>query len=382
MEYKKIDGKTAEIRLYGNIGNWFTSGDVFSEVIDHLSNIGVTSVVIRMHCYGGSVFEGNVIGNVLKRSKLDISIAIDGIAASMGCFLLPYLPAEKVTIASNGFGMLHRPSSYVSGDADDLKNEAKLLEDIEIYFISVLSQRTGKTKEEIRKTYFDGKDHWLNAEEMLSLKLVGKISDKLSEIESLDKDVLLELGMETVYGKYAAKLTNNNNKNEKSMDKNLIITTFGLSEVTADSNDVVILSKLQEKFSQLTNEIKELKTAAKAAVTKEIDEIIETAIQEKRIVASGEKNIETVKSSFRKVGEDSGVEALKNVIGHLPSQESKTRQETISSQIKDETGKTEKKDFEWYRKNDVTALLELEKNDPERFRQLYKETFGSYPEGK
>jgi ATP-dependent protease ClpP protease subunit len=376
MIYKKIDGKTAEIRLYGDIGSWFSDGEMFTSLLDRMERDGVSEAVLRMHCYGGSVFEGNVIGNALKRSKLNISIAIDGIAASMGCFILPYLPAEKVTIASNGFGMLHRPSSWVSGDADDFRNEAKLLDDIEKYFIDSLSQRTGKSKEEIRKIYFDSKDHWLNAEEMLSMKLVGKITDKVSEIESMDKEVLLSLGMENVYGKFAAKLKSKNKI--KRMDKDLLINTFGLDGVTAESSDAVVLSKLQEKINALSNEVKGLKESAQAAVSKEIESVIDKAISERRIVSNG-KEIETIKASFKKIGEDSGIEALKNVISAMPPQA------TIASQIvkDDETGSSSKeKTFEWYRENAPKALNEMETKEPEKFRELYKKEFGCYPDMK
>jgi ATP-dependent protease ClpP protease subunit len=376
MIYKKIDGKTAEIRLYGNIGSWFSDGEMFTSLLDRMESDGISEAVLRMHCYGGSVFEGNVIGNALKRSKLNISIAIDGIAASMGCFILSYLPAEKVTIASNGFGMLHRPSSWVSGDADDLRNEAKLLDDIEKYFIDSLSQRTGKTKEEIRKTYFDSKDHWLNAEEMKLLKLAGKITDKVSDIESMDKEVLLSLGMENVYGKFAAKLENK--FNIKIMDKELLIKTFGLNEVTVDSSDAVVMSKLQEKFNALSSEIKNLKESAKAAVSKEIESIIDKAVSERRIVSNG-KEIETVKASFKKIGEDSGIEALKNVISAMQPQT------TIASQIAKDDGKgssSEEKTFEWYREHNPKALSEMETKEPEKFKELYKNEFGVYPDIK
>ena len=382
MIYKKIDGNSAEIRLYGNIGSWFSDGKTFMNIMDEVEREGIKSVILRMHCYGGSVFEGNVIGNILKRSKLDIKIAIDGIAASMGCFILPYLPIEKISISQNAFGMLHRPSSWIEGDADDLKNEVKLLEDIEKFFIESLSKRTGKTKEEIKTTYFDGKDHWLNAEEMLSLKLVGKITDKVSEIEILDKEILGSLDIETVYGKFAAKL--NSNIKNNTMDNNLLISTFGLKEVTGESSDTVILSKLQEKINNLTNENQRLQESAKAAVTKEINLLIDTAIEEKRIVVDG-KNVETVKNSFRKVGEDSGIEALKNLIDAIPTQtqtQTQTQASSISSQIqKDENSGSQVKTFEWYRENNLTALKEMETKEPEKFKELYKNEFGVYPKG-
>lgn len=40
-------------------------------------------ICLRVHCYGGSVIEGNMIFNAIRNSKIPVNIYIDGIAASM-----------------------------------------------------------------------------------------------------------------------------------------------------------------------------------------------------------------------------------------------------------------------------------------------------------
>jgi ATP-dependent protease ClpP protease subunit len=387
MLYKSIDKDNAEIRLYGNIGSWYSDAECFDDILNYIESNGHKNVIIRMHCYGGSVFEGNAIGNAIKRSKLNISIAIDGIAASMGCFILPYLPAERVSISGNGFGMLHRPTGYSEGDADDHRSTSKLLDDIEKFFIASLSNRTGKRKEDIRKEYFDGKDHWLNADEMLALKLVGKITNNIAEIEKLDKEILEDIGQESVYSRFSAKLskknvgleanTKNSNQNLKKyiyiMDKNLVITALGLTGVTAESSDTDVLSAVQSKVNSLTEKITQLEKDAKTNLDKSIDALIERAIIDKKIVASEGKNLDVVKASFKKVGQDSGLEALKNLIDAIPVSTS------LSSQIKGGKDGTQvgEKTFEWYREHDIDALLKMRDENPDEFERLYKAEFKS-----
>ncbi|MEI7504813.1 MAG: ATP-dependent Clp protease proteolytic subunit, partial [Paludibacter sp.] len=96
-----------EIKLYGSIGSSGINSFDFSTQLSELEKSGCKSLTIHMHCYGGSVFEGNVIYNALKNSKMSIKIVVDGIAASMASIIL--LAVKDVDIAENGYVMVHRP---------------------------------------------------------------------------------------------------------------------------------------------------------------------------------------------------------------------------------------------------------------------------------
>ena len=81
MKYRKISATHAESKLYGNIGDWWTNGDTFTSFLEELESKGFTELTLRMHCYGGSVFEGNVMANAVSRSSMKIYVTIDGLAA-------------------------------------------------------------------------------------------------------------------------------------------------------------------------------------------------------------------------------------------------------------------------------------------------------------
>ncbi|MBL7973062.1 MAG: ATP-dependent Clp protease proteolytic subunit, partial [Prolixibacteraceae bacterium] len=70
-----------EIKVYGDIG-YKNNSSTLINTLTNLEKTGCKELTIRLHCYGGSVFEGNVMFNLLKSSQIKIKIVIDGIAAS------------------------------------------------------------------------------------------------------------------------------------------------------------------------------------------------------------------------------------------------------------------------------------------------------------
>lgn len=67
--------------------------------------------------------------------------------------------------------------SDVFGNAAKLKDCVVHLEQIENTLCEIYAERTGKSVEEIRTTYMDGRDHWLTAEEALAEGFVDEIFD-------------------------------------------------------------------------------------------------------------------------------------------------------------------------------------------------------------
>lgn len=368
MLVKEIDRNRAEVKLYGNIGGWFANGDTFSSLLDELEAKGYKDVVIRMHCYGGSVFEGNVIYNALQRTRLNVSVVIDGVAASMGCFILPAL--ENVEIADNGFGMVHRPSGTEDGDADDHLSTAKLLRDMEGQFIKRLSERSGMTGEEIKKKWFDGKDHWLNADEMVQYGFAKKkIPATAKNIKILDTEIQQGLTAEAAYNRYAAFL-NNQKKSKMNPLVTLLVAAFALEGITAESSEADVVAALNKKIGTLTERISTLEADAKAKLDSSIAAMI---------TASGVKDEKQI-ASFKAIGEKAGVEVLASV---LPKA-GKNQTLDITSLIKTDgssaaSAMSVAKDWDWYQEHAPQALEKMQLEDEAGFRALYKAKYGVEP---
>src|ERR1044072_3577982 len=109
MTYTQIDGNTGEMKIYGHISEWWNSAEEFTAVFEEMES-KFNNIRIRMHCFGGSVFEGTVIFNAITKSRADVTIIVEGIAASMGSIILQ--AGKKRIIADNAFVMIHRPTGY------------------------------------------------------------------------------------------------------------------------------------------------------------------------------------------------------------------------------------------------------------------------------
>jgi len=387
MVYKKVSKSKAQCRLYGNIGTWMTNGETFTQMLEELSSAGFTELEFREHCYGGSVFEGNVMMNAVESSDIDISVLIEGLAASFGLLFLLSLPKEKVSICENAFGMIHRPSSVTAGDADDMLSSANLMQSMEKNMIPKISERSGLTEDEVKAKWFDGKDHWLNAEEMVQYGFAGKkVKPVAASIKSLDKQIVEQSTPETIYARFAAAL-NTNPKNKKTMDLTLLIATFSLEGVTAESTDAAVLAALQAKFKKISDKVDQLESDISAKAKDAITAVLDQADADKKFEGITGMTKEQVRAKYLDLGEKAGVEMLKMVLAGLKGGTSKpTIMQAVipgvGTSVTGANGATVVQNWEWYQKNNPAALeaMKVENHpDHETFKELYKAEYGSYP---
>ncbi|MDY0215953.1 MAG: Clp protease ClpP [Bacteroidales bacterium] len=376
MIFKSITKKQAEVKMYGLIGGWFANGDTFSQLLDDVEAKGHTELLIRLHCYGGSVFEGNLMFNAIQKSSLEISIEIEGVAASMGCFILS--ACDNVTIAENAFGMMHRPSGFVEGDADQLESQVKLLRDMESNFVAVLVKRTGKDAAEITSKYLNGRDNWLNATEMVELGLAKKIIPSIvKSIKDLDKEIVAKMDIENVYGRYAAVLENTNQNQKSIMNLALIISTFALEGLTAESGEAAVLAALKNKFQGLQTQLDTMQNEARLKAENTIKAVLDEAVTAGKIKAQAGQTIDQARAMYENIGKNSGVETLQAVLGSI------VPTTPIAQRIVNEgTGASANagvKNWNWYQEHDPMALEKMPAENPAQFKELYKAEYGSYP---
>lgn len=370
MLVKEIDKQTAEVKFYGDVGGWFVNGDTFSSLFDELEAKGYKNVIIRMHCYGGSVIEGNVIYNMIHRSSLNISVDIVGIAASMACMILPSL--SDVSIADNGFGMIHRPTGTDSGNADSHLQTAKILQDMEDNFVKRLSERTGMNPDDVKSKWFDGQDHWLNADEMVQYGFANKkVPATAKNIRVLDTEIN-GLTVDSIYNRFAAKLIiNTQTKIQMNPLVTLLVAAFQLEGITSESSEADVVAALTNKFSSLNTRIASLESDAKAKLDASIAGIISAA------GVTDEKQIAT----FKSIGEKAGVEALAAVLPKQPG--GIVQQPDLTSFVKTDSVVASVasvvKDWDWYQEHDYKTLEALEKSGKATFNALYKAKFGVEP---
>ena len=252
---------------------------------------------------------------------------------------------------------------------------------MEANFITVVAARSKKKPEDVKALWLDGKDHWLNADEMVRFGFVGKkITATAKSLKELDKQTVEAMTMETIYDRYAAVLDKksiiNKNSNLEKMNVALLIAAFALTGVTAESPEADILTALKKKFETLETKVSNMEAEAKAKVTTAIKAELDAAQTAGKFVPGVGQTVEGVRATYQTIGETAGIDALKTVLAGMGAKTPIASMIRTGSQSTPAAGV---QNWDWYQKNDPSALEAMATDNPDQFRELFKAEYGTYP---
>ncbi|RLD11247.1 MAG: ATP-dependent Clp endopeptidase proteolytic subunit ClpP [Chlamydiae bacterium] len=122
---------------------------------------------------GGSVTAGLAIYDTMQFLKCDINTYCIGQAASMGAVLLAAGTKGKRYALPNSRIMIHQPWGGTQGTASDISIQAREILKIRDTLLSILSEATEKSVDEIGKD--SDRDFFMSAEEAKEYGLVDKV---------------------------------------------------------------------------------------------------------------------------------------------------------------------------------------------------------------
>jgi len=122
---------------------------------------------------GGSVTAGLAIFDTINYIKCDVCTICIGLAASMGAFLLTSGTKGKRYALPNSEIMIHQPLGGAQGQASDIEIQANHIKRIKEKINRVLSERTGKSLEQIEKD--TDRDNYMTAEQAKEYGLIDEI---------------------------------------------------------------------------------------------------------------------------------------------------------------------------------------------------------------
>ena len=172
IEIKNQTENSADLCFFGDInseslGEWQkyypedkAPQDV-KEFLDQLENVSKINVYINSG--GGSVFGGIAIYNMLKRFDAEITVYVEGLAASIASVIA--MAGDKIIIPANAQMMIHKPSSCAWGNADEMRKEADILDGCQKVILTTYMEhaKEGVTEEQINDLI--NAETWKNGEE-------------------------------------------------------------------------------------------------------------------------------------------------------------------------------------------------------------------------
>ncbi len=289
------------ILLYGDIGDYddVRSGDIARELLEAESAYG--KIDVRINSNGGDVYAGIAIFNALKNSKADITIYIDGIAASMASVIA--LCGKPVQMSRYSRLMLHSVMGGCYGNKDEIRRCIAEIESLEDTLCEMYATRLGKGKDEIRSTYFDGTDHWLRADEALALGFIDGIYDADPVPEDSTPD--------QVYQIFNNRLNKPQNEEQMNLDelkkrphfKNCASDEDFLREIGVLETEAGKVPGLNTEVNRLTGELKVFQDKAKADEENSRKKLLDDAQEDGRIDATTRPIYENLLVKDRENGE-------------------------------------------------------------------------------
>ncbi|MFS1711949.1 ClpP-like prohead protease/major capsid protein fusion protein [Haemophilus influenzae] len=171
---------TAEISIYDEIGFWGVTAQSFSKDLKTLGN-NLKQINLHIHSPGGDVFDGIAIYNLLKNHPANVTVYIDGLAASMASVIA--MAGNEVIMPENAMMMIHKPWGIQGGDAEDMRKYADLLDKVENTLIPAYANKTGKPPEELAEML--SVETWLNGKECVEQGFADKLAEPLVAMASI-----------------------------------------------------------------------------------------------------------------------------------------------------------------------------------------------------
>ena len=369
---KQLTNNAAEVIIYGYIGEEVLSGDVI-KAIRALEPLN-TKISFRINSGGGSIFEGLAIFNAIKNCKATTEAFIDGLAASMGSVIA--MACDKVYMSKYAMFMTHRAKGGSNGSAQEMRNTAALMENLEITMATIYAGKTGMTPEAAQEKYLGKEDRWLGADEALAEKIIDGIYDgEITEAPPVTMRTEKE-----VCGFYAS--TYNLEKFNTDMKELKLTADQALAlGLTAADTDAVKIQAVVDALVAKAKRVDTLELELKAEKAKTTG--AEAKVIEMQNAATAEKITGLVKEALdgKKITVEVGAQLttayagkpteLKALLDAMPVFTS------ITNDIKNAQGKADAlKDKTWDELDKSGELEGLKASNLDLFKAKYKAEFG------
>lgn len=235
----------SDLLLYGAVGWDINALDTVREI----SKAKGEKLTIRVNSPGGYVWEGLAIASAIQRHGNAIT-HVDALAASMGSVI--FLAGKKRLMATGSRLMIHNPTSFAGGDANDLRSEADVLDGIADDMAKMYSDSTGgKVSVEQAREMMDA-ETWLSPDEAVALGFAHGIEGKAAAFAKIP---------ETMHFKNAPKeIAQMSEPNtEPSLVERMLAKVTGTTEIKAE------LAKAEGALSEAVAKIADAEGRATAA---------------------------------------------------------------------------------------------------------------------
>jgi ATP-dependent Clp protease protease subunit len=137
-------------------------------------------IVVKIHSPGGDTFAAAQIYNMLKEYPGNVSVHVDGLAASAASVIA--MAGDEVCVSPLSVIMIHNPAMLIAGEVADLQVGINLLSEVKESIVNAYQTKTGLSRAKI--SHMMDAETWMSAHKAVELKFADKI---LYESEQADE---------------------------------------------------------------------------------------------------------------------------------------------------------------------------------------------------
>lgn len=151
----------ATLYIYDEISSWWGIGA--NEFVTALNEVEAKTLNVHLNSPGGSVFEGFAIYSAIvsfaEKNKATVNMIVDGWAASIASVIM--CAGDRIKVGEHASVMIHEPWGFAIGSADEMREEADVLDMLEETIIDIYVARTNGDRKQIQdwvkaETWFKG----------------------------------------------------------------------------------------------------------------------------------------------------------------------------------------------------------------------------------
>lgn len=181
--------ETAERTLYlnGTIAeeSWYDD-DVTPKIFKEELVSGTGDITVWINSPGGDCVAAAQIYNMLMDYKGNVTVKIDGIAASAASVIA--MAGTKVLMSPVSLMMIHNPLTVAIGDSEEMKKAIDMLSEVKESIINAYELKTGLSRAKL--SHMMDSETWMNAQKALDLGFTDGIlfqkNDSISDFSNAE----------------------------------------------------------------------------------------------------------------------------------------------------------------------------------------------------
>lgn len=172
------EAESISLKLYDTIGDdGWGGGITTAQIEEQLNDNGNKPLNIYINSYGGEVFEGFAIYNMLKRYSGYKTVYVDGIAASIASVIA--MCGDKIVMNEASMMMIHNASGVCIGNAEEMQKVVNALEQMNEVIRDVYIARTGLSNEKLEELM--NNETFMSAKDCVELGFADEIYENNSD---------------------------------------------------------------------------------------------------------------------------------------------------------------------------------------------------------